>query len=60
MNAYDQAKRIEAICKESATGYDADKKVLAEFPRFDLSLLHVMGSYYHRFNPKGNNYVRQR
>ena len=57
---YYVAKRISEICKESPTAEIASAVVKAEFPEFDMSLLPHLGSYFHRFNPKGNDYVRQR
>jgi len=49
---YDVAQRIQAICKDAPDALTAEAVVIAEFPYFDLSVLRVMGCYFHRFVKK--------
>ena len=48
--AYLAAKRIGAICDESATAAEAQERVAREFPAVDLDMLSAMGPYRRKFS----------
>lgn len=44
------ARSIIGICKVATSAKEAETLVLSAYPWMDLSILRVMGCYYHKFH----------